>query len=82
MITFSPKDGRPSRRSIQSIFFVGIPASISSLLFDLDYVIIDKLMVAYSEVSLAAIGIVLKGGAAAVKCGSWDLPRDDAVGCL
>ena len=49
-----------SRRSIQSIFFVGIPASISSLLFDLDYVIIDKLMVAYSEVSLAAIGIVLK----------------------
>ena len=39
---------------------VGIPASISSLLFDLDYVIIDKLMVAYSEVSLAAIGIVLK----------------------
>lgn len=60
VITFSPKDGRPSRRSIQSIFFVGIPASISSLLFDLDYVIIDKLMVAYSEVSLAAIGIVLK----------------------
>ena len=59
-ITFSSMFGRPSRRSIQSIFFVGIPASISSLLFDLDYVIIDKLMVAYSEVSLAAIGIVLK----------------------
>lgn len=33
---------------------------MASLLFDLDYVVIDKLMVGYSEVALAAIGIVLK----------------------
>ena len=39
---------------------MGIPSAVASLLFDLDYVVIDKLMVAYSEVSLAAIGIVLK----------------------
>ena len=60
VITFSPASGRPSKRSIFSIFFVGVPASVSSFLFDMDYVIVDKLMVAYSEVALAAVGIVLK----------------------
>ena len=47
-------------RSVGQIFAVGIPSAVASLLFDLDYVVIDKLMVAYSEASLAAIGIVLK----------------------
>ena len=60
VVTFDMRSGMPSKNSIGSIFFVGIPASITSLLFDLDYVIVDKLMVTYSEVSLAAIGIVLK----------------------
>ena len=60
IITFNPKWGIPEKRDIASVFFVGIPASVSSFLFDLDYIIIDRLMVSYSEMSLAAIGIVLK----------------------
>ena len=60
VITFNMKAGMPGKKSIFSMFFVGIPASVSSFLFDLDYVIIDKLMVSYSEVALAAMGIVLK----------------------
>ena len=39
---------------------VGIPSATTSLLFDLDYMVVDKLMVAYSDAALAAIGIVLK----------------------
>ena len=60
IVTFDPRYGMPSRRSIFSMFFVGIPASVSSFLFDMNGVIIDKLMVGYSEVALAAMGIVLK----------------------
>ena len=60
VISFDFRYGLPGRKSIFSMFFVGIPASVSSFLFDLDYVIIDKLMVSYSEVALAAMGIVLK----------------------
>lgn len=60
VITFSIKTGMPERRSISSIFNVGIPSAIATLLFDLDYIVIDKLMVSYGDVSLAAIGIVLK----------------------
>ena len=39
---------------------MGIPSAVSTFLFDLDYVIIDKLMVSYHDLALAAIGIVLK----------------------
>ena len=35
---------------------VGIPSATTSLLFDLDYMVVDKLMVAYSDAALAAIG--------------------------
>ena len=60
IITCSPKVGFPERKSITAIFFVGIPAALTTLLFDLDYIVIDKLMVSYSDIALAAIGIVLK----------------------
>lgn len=59
-ITFFPKGGLPGRDSILAVFGVGIPSAISTFLFDLDYVIIDKLMVSYHDLALAAIGIVLK----------------------
>ncbi|MCH5320602.1 MAG: MATE family efflux transporter [Eubacterium sp.] len=60
VISLSIKLGLPERKSISSIFNVGIPSSLATLLFDLDYIVIDKLMVAYGDISLAAIGIVLK----------------------
>lgn len=40
-----------------SVFGVGSPAAVASLLFDLDYAVIEKLTMAYSKVFLAAIGI-------------------------
>ena len=60
VITFQPKVGRASRKSVAEVFAVGIPSAVSTFLFDLDYVIIDKLMVSYHDLALAAIGIVLK----------------------
>ncbi len=50
----------PDKKSLAGIFTVGVPSSIATLLFDLDYMIIDKLMSGYDDIALAAIGIVLK----------------------
>ncbi len=60
VLRFSPRIGLPDREELRSIFSVGIPAAMGTLLFDLDYVVIDKLMSQYSDTALAAIGIVLK----------------------
>lgn len=59
-ISLSIKQGLPGKKSIASIFNVGIPSAIATLLFDLDYVVIDRLMTAYDDIALAAVGIVLK----------------------
>ena len=59
VITFSPKVGLPRKGSVAAVFGVGIPSAVATFLFDLDYVIIDKLMVSYHDLALAAVGIVL-----------------------
>ena len=60
VITFLPGGGLPGRGSIIAVFGVGIPSAVATFLFDLDYVILDKLMVSYGDLALAAVGIVLK----------------------
>lgn len=60
VITFNPKVGLPSKNSVRAIFSVGLPAAANSFLFDLDYMIIGRLMTAHSDIAMAAIGIVLK----------------------
>ena len=42
------------------IFVVGFPSSVATLLFDVDYMVIDRLMSGYHDIALAAVGIVLK----------------------
>ena len=59
-ISLSIRQGLPDRKSIGSVFNVGIPSAVTTLLFDIDYVIIDKLMASYGDIALAAVGIVLK----------------------
>lgn len=48
------------RGSIKAILLIGIPGAINTLLFDMDYIVLDKLMSGYGDIALAAIGIVLK----------------------
>ncbi len=60
VITFNPRVGLAQGRSIASVFAVGVPSAVTTFLFDLDYVILDRLMVSYHDLALAAIGIVLK----------------------
>ena len=50
----------PERESRSAIITVGVPGSVGMLLFDLDYMVLDKLVSAYGDHALAAIGIVLK----------------------
>ncbi|MDE5823101.1 MAG: MATE family efflux transporter [Lachnospiraceae bacterium] len=59
-VSFNLQNGLPDRKCIGSIFNVGIPSAVATLLFDIDYVIIDKLMASYGDIALAAVGIVLK----------------------
>lgn len=60
VLTLAPRVGLPSGESMAAVFAVGLPSAIATFLFDLDYVIIDKLMVAYHDLALAAVGVVLK----------------------
>lgn len=50
----------PQRSNIKSLFIVGVPSALATFLFDIDYIVIDRLMSAYGDIALAAIGIVLK----------------------
>ncbi len=60
VLCLSPLKDLPEKKSIAGVFAVGLPSAIATLLFDLDYVVIDRLMSDYSGVALAAVGIVLK----------------------
>ena len=60
ILSLSIKNFRASLQNIKSIFYVGVPAAIAVTLFDVTYIIIDKLMSLYGDVPLAAVGIVLK----------------------
>ena len=39
---------------------MGVPAAVAVTLFDITYIIIDKLASGYGDIPLAAVGIVLK----------------------
>ncbi len=60
VIRFHLREGLPQRKSMLSVFSVGIPSAVATLLFDIDYIVIDKLMAGYGDIALAAVGIVLK----------------------
>lgn len=48
------------RKSIQSLFSVGVPAAMSLLLYDLTNIVINRLSSSHGDLELAAMGIVLK----------------------
>ncbi len=50
----------PSKRSLRSIFAVGVPSALAVLLFDLCNIVINRLSAGHGDIELAAIGIVLK----------------------
>ena len=60
IISLSPANVLASARNVYEVFAVGVPAAISVTLFDVTYIIIDKLASSYGDIPLAAVGIVLK----------------------
>ena len=60
VLRFCRPGDMPTKKSVLSVFSVGLPTCIATLLFDLDFMVIDRLMSAYGNQALAAVGIVLK----------------------
>ena len=60
VLTLSLRTPAPGREEVRSFFAVGLPAAMGPFLFDLDYMVLDRLMAGHSDVALAAVGIVLK----------------------
>ena len=60
ILDLAPRDLWPDGGQLRAFFAVGLPAAMGPFLFDLDYIVLDRLMADYSDVALAAIGIVLK----------------------
>ena len=50
----------PEREHRSAVFTVGVPGSVGALLFDLDYMVLNRLSSGYGDTVLAAVGIVLK----------------------
>lgn len=48
------------RKSMASLFSVGIPAAMSLILYDLTNMVINRLSASHGDLELAAVGIVLK----------------------
>lgn len=60
IISFSFKDGLPEKENMLKVFTVGLPSATTTILFDLNNIILNKLMSGYGDFALAASGIVLK----------------------
>ncbi len=57
---FSLKDGLPNKRNIATIFAVGFPSAATTLLFDINNMLLNKLMAPYGDKAVAAIGMTIK----------------------
>ena len=60
ILVFPPRPARLEGRLVRSFFAVGLPAAMGPFLFDLDYMVLNRLMSGHGNIALAAIGIVLK----------------------
>ncbi|MBQ6919040.1 MAG: MATE family efflux transporter [Synergistaceae bacterium] len=60
ILSLSPANVITSAKNIFEVFAVGVPAAVAVTLFDITYIIIDKLASTYGDIPLAAVGIVLK----------------------
>lgn len=59
-LTLPRRIERIGRENKRSLYSVGVPAAIAIFLFDLVTIVINRLVVAYGDIPLAAMGIVLK----------------------
>lgn len=60
VLRFSPRLGLPEKAVIRSLFLTGLPSSVMNLGFDAFCLSMNRLMAAYGNTALAAVGIVMK----------------------
>lgn len=59
-LSFDLREGLPSRVHIFEIFSVGVPSALTTLLFDLNNIVMNRLMSNYGDIAIAAIGMTIK----------------------
>lgn len=60
VLGFSPRALFPARENLRSFFSVGVASAVGPLLFDINYIVLNRMMAQYGDTALAAIGIVFK----------------------
>ena len=60
VLSFRTNLGMPEKQSVKAIFAVGIPAALTTFLYDVTNIVINKLSSGHGDIDVAAIGIVLK----------------------
>ena len=60
VLRFSPRLGVPEKSVLKSLFITGMPSFVMNLGFDAFCLSVNRLMSAYGDIPLAAIGIVMK----------------------
>ncbi|MCH3906958.1 MAG: MATE family efflux transporter [Sphaerochaeta sp.] len=60
VLGFSPRLGMPLSTSRKAIISVGVPAALTTFLYNLVNILINRLSSQYGDIAVAAIGIVLK----------------------
>lgn len=60
VLTLSPRAGLPEASSMKSLFSVGVPAALTTLLYDIVNILIDRLCASHGDLAVAAMGIELK----------------------
>lgn len=59
-LNYSFKYGLPSKANMLKVFAVGLPSATTTLLFDINNMLLNKLMSAYGDIAVAAIGMTVK----------------------
>lgn len=60
ILSFDPSVGGPSGASVRSVFSVGLPSTMGSLMGSISNGVINNLMSTHSDIAVAAMGIVKK----------------------
>mgnify|MGYP002406443198 CR=1 FL=1 len=60
MLSISPKECRAGNGIFSGIIFIGVPASLNTLLMNISCIILNKLMSVYGDMAIAGIGVAMK----------------------
>ena len=60
VLNYSAQNLKPEKQYVKELFAVGLPAATSTLMFDVNNMVLNKLMSSYGDIAVAAMGITIK----------------------